>query len=115
MRISDWSSDVCSSDRAAVRWRDSPLASMPILHRGMIVSLWLAALAGGIVPLLWVSIIQRVMTFTADDQTIDGQILGASLITLFAYVGGVFLASAVSWLSWIPTLDRKSTSLNSRH
>src|SRR3546814_18181638 len=66
--------------QAAVRWRDSPLASMPILHRGMIVSLWLAALAGGIVPLLWVSIIQRVMTFTADDQTIDGQILGASLI-----------------------------------
>src|SRR3546814_13195460 len=66
----------------------------------MSVSLWLAALAGGIVPLLWVSIIQRVMTFTADDQTIDGQILGASLITLFAYVGGVLLASAVSWLSW---------------
>src|SRR3546814_16729695 len=66
----------------------------------MIVSLWLAALAGGIVPLLWVSIIQRVMTFTADDQTIDGQIIGASLITLFAYVGGVLLDSAVSWLSW---------------
>src|SRR3546814_15209363 len=66
----------------------------------MIVSLWLAALAGGIVPLLWVTIIQRVMTFTADDQTLDGQILGASLITLFAYVGGVLLASAVSWPSW---------------
>src|SRR3546814_9926521 len=25
--------------QAAVRWRDSPLASMPILHRGMILSL----------------------------------------------------------------------------
>src|SRR3546814_19686100 len=39
-------------------------------------------------------------TFTADDHTIDCQILGASLSTLFAYVGGVLLASAVSWLSW---------------
>lgn len=86
--------------QAAVRWRDSGLASIPVLHRGMLVSLWLAALAGVIVPSLWVSMIQPVMTFTADDQTIDAQILGTSLVTLFAYVGGVLLALALSWFAW---------------
>src|SRR3546814_3216881 len=82
---------------------------MPILHRGMIVSLWLAALAGGIVPLLWVSIIQRVMTFTADDQMIDGQILGASLITLFAYVGSlVGIGGILALLAEIRLAPRRS-------
>lgn len=86
--------------QAAVRMRDSSLASMPVLHRGMIVSLWLAALAGVIVPSLWISTIQPVMTFTANDRTIDAQILGGSLLTLLAYVGGLLSALAVSWFAW---------------
>jgi CubicO group peptidase (beta-lactamase class C family) len=91
---------VTTSIQAAVRRRDSPSASVSALHRSSLVLLWLAALAGMIVPTLWISTIEPVMTFTADDRTIDAQILGTSLITLFAYFGGLLSALAVSRFAW---------------
>ncbi|NIJ37376.1 CubicO group peptidase (beta-lactamase class C family) [Sphingopyxis panaciterrae] len=86
--------------QAAVRWRDGKSVLMPPFHRGMHVLLWLAALAGAVVPSRWVALIQPIMTFTADDRTIEAQILGTSLLTFFAYVGGLLAALTVCWLAW---------------
>lgn len=85
---------------AAKRCRDLSAASTPLVYRCTLATLWVAALAGAIVPMRWVELIQPIMTFTADSRTIDAQILAASLLTLFAYVGGLLAASAASWFGW---------------
>lgn len=60
----------------------------------------LAALAGLVVPFLWLNTITPIMTFTADEGTIDIQIIAASLLTLIAFVGGVILALVNASLAW---------------
>ena len=75
-----------------------PLLQAP--DRRVYFGLRLTALAGLIVPFLWLNTIRPIMTFTADEGTIDIQIITASLLTLIALVGGLMLAFANAWLAW---------------
>ncbi|KKC25571.1 hypothetical protein WP12_13425 [Sphingomonas sp. SRS2] len=75
-------------------------AVLAATDRRVYFCLWLAALAGVIVPTIWLRIIEPVMTFTADPDTIDIQVIATSTLTLAAYAGGVLLASVNGWLAF---------------
>ena len=75
-------------------------ALLPARDRSVYLTLRLAALVGLIVPSLWLWTIGPIMTFTADADTIDMQIIAISLLTLIAYVGGLLLSLGNAWYAW---------------
>jgi CubicO group peptidase (beta-lactamase class C family) len=74
--------------------------ALRVTDRRIYLSLGFTALVGLLVPYLWLNTIQPVMTFTADTGTIDVRIITVSLLTLFAYVGGLLLALANARAAW---------------
>lgn len=75
-------------------------ALLQAADRRVYSGLRLTALAGLIVPSIWLDTIRPIMTFTADSGTIDRQIILASLLTLLAYAGGLSLALVNGWFAW---------------
>src|SRR3546814_4790211 len=101
MRISDWSSDVCSSDLLPLLGLiDSVLPNdmrPREMKRGLMADLpvWLATiLAVGLyfMAAFWVR--------------------SAEAITPWQYAGAIL---SLAWMSVVPLVDRKSTRLNSSH
>src|SRR3546814_2322097 len=100
MRISDWSSDVCSSDLLATMW-----------------TLW------------WVALLPAAVLLAFGSRARGpSRALGAAsvalavVIVLLALLPLDLLAPAVAqrvvfaaWLAWVIAADRKSTRLNSSH
>ncbi|MDT9599181.1 serine hydrolase domain-containing protein [Sphingosinicella rhizophila] len=85
---------------AALRRYSGKPALLPAADRRVYLGLRIAALAGLIVPSIWVGTIAPIMTFTADENTIDFRIIMASLLTLVGYAGGLLLAFANGWMAW---------------
>src|SRR3546814_5710888 len=100
MRISDWSSDVCSSDLAG---------DLTIL---------LGAIIGAGLAFLWFNA-PPAAVFMGDTGSLAlGGALGVIAVTVrheivLAIIGGLFVLEAASVI--IQVLDRKSTRLNSSH
>ena len=85
---------------AALRRYSGRPSLLPATDRRVYIGLGLASLAGLIVPSLWQDTIEPIMTFTADPQTIDLRIISMSLLTAFAYAGGLLLALVNARLAW---------------
>ena len=85
---------------AALRRYCGRPALLHAVDRRVYFGLSVTALAGLVVPFVWLTTIGPIMTFTADEGTIDIQIIAASLLTLMAFVGGLVLALANAWLAW---------------
>lgn len=85
---------------AVARWRNRNMSWPPKRYWAATAMLWLAALAGITVPSLWITTIDPIMTFTADNQATDRLITTNALITHFAYLGGLLSVLWICWLTW---------------
>src|SRR3546814_1658627 len=102
MRISDWSSDVCSSDLLALPGVELGIA-VSVLALGLVV-------AFSFRPPLWVA-----MLFTTAAALFHGHAHGAEMpetAAALSFGAGMVVATA---LLHVGGIDRKSTRLNSSH
>src|SRR3546814_10024722 len=104
MRISDWSSDVCSSDLQG-HWISARRGEVLIRENQAAPSLFYLAEGR--------ALIQR---DGADVGTLaDGALIGEATVLDGAHATGTVTLTANARLWFVPAADRKSTRLNSSH
>src|SRR3546814_9737947 len=128
MRISDWSSDVCSSDLPVLRWvfrRLSPRISrdfgllLPHLGflRGFLMSAILEKLQNTVIAGIVLLVIIVVVVGTTVSAPAFDHLWFAFLFRYLHVLSGVMWIGLLWYFNFvqIPSIDRKSTRLNSSH